>query len=168
MCSRERSCVLFFVNPARTCADTHVSLRPLVLTHLIPVIYRHYKLSKFAHPSPFRMRPRKVRRFEHFCSSSFVPESAGGHPRMQQHLRFSHPQPLTGVTPSVKPPPPTTTLSLSLYTVRHREMGTGISGASKRVPIFSFATQGGKQVSSHFRQRNWVQAREAQIRFPAG
>ena len=115
MCSRERSCVLFFVNPARTCADTHVSLRPLVLTHLIPVIYRHYKLSKFAHPSPFRMRPQKVRRFEHFCSSSFVPESAGGQPRMQQHLRFSHPQPLTGVTPSVKPPPPTTTLSLSLY-----------------------------------------------------
>ena len=35
-------------------------------------------------------------------------------------------------------------------------MGTGISEASKRVPIFSFATQGGKQVSSHFRQRNWV------------
>ena len=53
-------------------------------------------------------------------------------------------------------------------TVRHRGMGTGISEASKRVPIFSFATQGGKQVSSHFRQRNWVQAREAQIRFPAG
>ena len=36
-------------------------------------------------------------------------------------------------------------------------MGTGISEASKRVPIFSFATQGGKQVSSYFRQRNWVQ-----------
>ena len=55
-------------------------------------------------------------------------------------------------------------------TVRLRGMGTGISEAraSKRVPIFSFATQGGKQVSSHFRQRNWVQAREAQIRFPAG
>jgi len=35
---------------------------------------------------------------------------------MQQHLRFSHPQPLTGVTPSVKPPPTTTTtLSLSIY-----------------------------------------------------
>ena len=43
-----------------------------------------------------------------------------------------------------------------------------ISEASKRVPIFSFATQAGKQVSSYFRQRNWVQAREAQIRFPAG
>ena len=53
-------------------------------------------------------------------------------------------------------------------TVRLGGMGTGISEASKRVPIFSFATQGGKQVSSHFRQRNWVQAREAQIRFPAG
>ena len=37
-------------------------------------------------------------------------------------------------------------------TVRHRGMGTGISEASKRVPIFSFATQGGKQVSSHFGQ----------------
>jgi len=43
-------------------------------------------------------------------------------------------------------------------TVLHRGMGTGISEASKRVPIFSFATQRGKQVSSHFRQRNWVQA----------
>ena len=46
--------------------------------------------------------------------------------------------------------------------------GTGISeaAASKIVPFFSFATQGGKQVSFHFRQRNsgWVQAREAQIR----
>ena len=29
-------------------------------------------------------------------------------------------------------------------------MGTGISEASKRVPIFSFATQGGKQVNSIF------------------
>ena len=53
-------------------------------------------------------------------------------------------------------------------TVLHRGMGTGISEASTRVPIFSFATQGGKQVSFYFRQRNWVQAREAQIRFPAG
>ena len=34
--------------------------------------------------------------------------------------------------------------------VRHRGMGTGISEASKRVPIFSFATQGGKQASSYF------------------
>ena len=54
-----------------------------------------------------------------------------------------------------------------VYTVRHRGMETGISEASKRVSIFSFATQGGKQVSFYFRQGNWVQAREAQIRFPA-
>ena len=53
-------------------------------------------------------------------------------------------------------------------TVLYRGMKTGISEASKRVSIFSFATQGGKQVSFYFRQRNWVQAREAQIRFPAG
>jgi len=53
-------------------------------------------------------------------------------------------------------------------TVRLRGMGTGFSEASKRVPIFSFTTKGGKQASSYFRQRNWVQAREAQIRFPAG
>jgi len=56
----------------------------------------------------------------------------------------------------------------SSCTVPFRGIETGISEASKRVPIFSFATQGGKQVSSYFRQRNWVQAREAQIRFPAG
>ena len=37
-----------------------------------------------------------------------------------------------------------------------------------RVSIFPFATQGGRQVSFYFRQGNWVQAREAQIRFPAG
>ena len=55
-----------------------------------------------------------------------------------------------------------------MNTVRLREMKTGISEASKRVSIFSFATQGGKQVSFYFRQGNWVQAREAQIRFPAG
>jgi hypothetical protein len=53
-------------------------------------------------------------------------------------------------------------------TVRNRERKTGISEASKRVSSFSFATQGGKQVSFYFRQGNWVQAREAQIRFPAG
>ena len=53
------------------------------------------------------------------------------------------------------------------FTVRLRGMETGISEASKRVSIFSFATQGGKQVSFYFRQRNWVQAREARIRFPA-
>jgi len=51
---------------------------------------------------------------------------------------------------------------------REASKSVPISEASKRVPIFSFATQGGKQVSSHFRQRNWIQAREAQIRFPAG
>ena len=53
-------------------------------------------------------------------------------------------------------------------TVHFREIGTGIFEASKRVPIFPFATQGGKEANSYFRQRNWVQAREAQIRFPAG
>ena len=46
------------------------------------------------------------------------------------------------------------TLYIVTVTARHRGMGTGISEASKRVPIFSFATQGGKQVSSHFRQGN--------------
>ena len=54
------------------------------------------------------------------------------------------------------------------HTVRFRGMETGISEASKRVSIFSFATLGGKQASFHFREWNWVQAREAQIRFPAG
>ena len=48
-------------------------------------------------------------------------------------------------------------------------MGTGISEASKRVPISSFAallaTQGGKQVSSHFRQRNWVQGQDQRLCF---
>jgi len=54
-------------------------------------------------------------------------------------------------------------------TVRFREiLGTGISEAKKRVHIFPFSTQGGKQASSCFRQRNWVQAREAQIPFPVG
>ena len=57
-----------------------------------------------------------------------------------------------------------------ITTVRHRGIGTGISEpeASKRDPIFPFATQGGKQMSFYFRQGNWVQAREAQIQFPAG
>ena len=55
----------------------------------------------------------------------------------------------------------------SSSTVGNREIGTSISEASKRVPIFPFDTQGGKQASSYFVQRNWVQAREAQIRFPA-
>jgi hypothetical protein len=52
--------------------------------------------------------------------------------------------------------------------VRLGGMETGISESSKRVSIFSFATQGGKQVSFYFQQGNWVPAREAQIRFPAG
>ena len=38
------------------------------------------------------------------------------------------------------------------HTVLHREMKTSISEASKRVSIFAFATQGGKQVSFYFRQ----------------
>ena len=52
-------------------------------------------------------------------------------------------------------------------------MGTGISEASKRVPIFSFATQGGKQVRSHFtgtQTRTGTQTsrlEQAQIRLPA-
>ena len=50
--------------------------------------------------------------------------------------------------------------------VCHGEIGTSISEPSKQVPIFLFATQGGEQASSYFRQGNWVQAREAQIRFP--
>ena len=37
-------------------------------------------------------------------------------------------------------------------TVRVRSLETGGSEASKRVSIFSFATQGGKQVSFYFRQ----------------
>ena len=36
--------------------------------------------------------------------------------------------------------------------VRFREIGTGISEPSERVPSFPFATQGGKQASSYFRQ----------------
>ena len=38
------------------------------------------------------------------------------------------------------------------HAVRFREIGTGISEPGKRVPIFPFATQGGKQASSYFRQ----------------
>ena len=45
------------------------------------------------------------------------------------------------------------TKKTKVSTVRHRGMETGISEASKRVSVFSFATQGGKQVSFHFRQR---------------
>jgi hypothetical protein len=55
-----------------------------------------------------------------------------------------------------------------MATAPHPGIRTGISEASKRVPIFPFDTQGVKQASSYFRQRNWVQAREAQILFPAG
>ena len=39
-------------------------------------------------------------------------------------------------------------------TVAHPGIATGISEASKRVPIFSFANQGGKQASSYSRERN--------------
>ena len=41
-----------------------------------------------------------------------------------------------------------------MVTVRLHGMETGISEASKRVSIFSFAAQGGKQVSFYFRQGN--------------
>jgi len=44
--------------------------------------------------------------------------------------------------------------TVRVCTVRLRGMETGISEASKRVSIFSFATQGGKQVSLYFRQGN--------------
>ena len=40
------------------------------------------------------------------------------------------------------------------HTVRVRGMETGISETSKRVSIFPFATQGGKQESFYFRQGN--------------
>ena len=51
-----------------------------------------------------------------------------------------------------------------LVTVRLREIGTGISEANKRVPIFLHDVRGGKQVSSNFgqelrqTQENWDQA----------
>ena len=40
------------------------------------------------------------------------------------------------------------TRATNYFTVRLREIGTGISEASKRVPFFPFATQGGKQANS--------------------
>jgi len=40
--------------------------------------------------------------------------------------------------------------AVQIPTVRLGGIGTGISQASKRGPIFSFATQGGKQASSYF------------------
>ena len=43
---------------------------------------------------------------------------------------------------------------MMMFTVRLRGIGTGISEASKRVPILPFATQRGKQESSYFRQGN--------------
>ena len=50
-------------------------------------------------------------------------------------------------------------------TVRRRNR-TGICETSRRVPIFSLLPrEASKRV---FRQRNWVQDQEAQIRFPAG
>ena len=39
-------------------------------------------------------------------------------------------------------------LMLASFTLRHRGIGTGISEASKRFPIFPFATQGGKHLFS--------------------
>ena len=44
------------------------------------------------------------------------------------------------------------TSGIPCTTVRHRGMETGISETSKRVPIFSFATQRGKPESFYFRQ----------------
>ena len=50
-----------------------------------------------------------------------------------------------------------------VYTARLREIGTGISEASKRLPIFSSATQRGKQrefiFSCTFRQGNYCRTR---------
>jgi hypothetical protein len=42
--------------------------------------------------------------------------------------------------------------SSALYSTTPRIMETGISEASKRVSIFSFVTQGGKQVGFYFGQ----------------
>ena len=39
---------------------------------------------------------------------------------------------------------------------RRRRLALWCAARLKRVPIFSFATQGGKQASSYFGQRNWV------------
>ena len=56
------------------------------------------------------------------------------------------------------------TATYTFYTVRLRGIGTDISEASKRVPIFLYDVRGGKQVSSCFRQElrqtqeNWDQA----------
>ena len=60
-------------------------------------------------------------------------------------------------------------------TVAHPGMETGISEASKKVPIYSFATQGGKQVSFYCGQelsqgqelRQVSRLEQAQIRLPA-
>jgi hypothetical protein len=42
-----------------------------------------------------------------------------------------------------------------IHTVRHSKIGTGISEASKKVPIFLHDVRGGKQVSSYLgRQTN--------------
>ena len=50
--------------------------------------------------------------------------------------------------------------SRHMITVRHDELGTGSSEASKDFLFFTMMSGGGKQVSSYFRQRNWVQVRE--------
>ena len=92
-----------------------------------------------------------------FWRSSSGPE---GFPRGHR----THPS-LTPVASYAGPPSSLQTTAecpvLLLVQYDFRGIGTGISEASKRVPIFPFATQGGKQASSYFRQRNWVQAREA-------
>ena len=63
---------------------------------------------------------------------------------------------------------------LSSYdTARHRGIGTGISEASKRVPIFLHDVRGGKQVSSYFgqelkqTQENWDRGKPWQGSDPA-
>ena len=57
-----------------------------------------------------------------------------------------------------------------MHTVRLREMETGISEASKRVPIDFFLCYPGRQASEFLFSTEELgpQAREAQIRFPAG
>ena len=56
---------------------------------------------------------------------------------------------------------------MKIHVVGNREIGTGISEASKRVPIFLHDVRRGKQVSSYFgqelrggrqTQENWDQA----------
>ena len=62
-----------------------------------------------------------------------------------------------------------------LFSARSRSAGPSIRGGARRPRVFQrtfegvvlvLSYPGGKQASSYFRQRNWVQAREAQIRVP--